>query len=104
MTTRAEVTTAMEAARYEWDQHRKTVLLLMDVLHINRTQLADKMGMKRPTLNNRLDGVKAFSPAELVGAATAMGLDPGVPELPPIEALRLVLDDHPELIEMSSNR
>ena len=104
MTTRADVTTAMEAARQEWDQHRTTVLLMMDVFHVSRTELADRMGMKRPTLNNRLDGHKAFSPVELVGVAFALGLDPEVLDLPPAQALHRVADDYQDLLTNVRNR
>ena len=98
MTTAIDVMSAMQAARKEWDQHRQTVNLLMINLGFNRTQLAEKMGMKRPTLNNRLDGHTPFTQPELVGVGVALGLPTEVLEKPARDALRWVLDNRPAII------
>ena len=92
MTTRAEVTAAIEEARQHWAGRGETVAKVAKFLNWTTSALADQMGMTRSTLTGRLKGHTAMEPAELRGFSLALGVPVHVLEMEPNQAVRWVID------------
>jgi hypothetical protein len=100
MATRDDVKTAIQDARQRWERYRETIVKLTKFLDISTTDLADEMGMTRPTMTGRLKGYSRIEPWELPGFALALGVPVEVLDLEPDEAVRWILD-HPTEVTRS---
>jgi DNA-binding transcriptional ArsR family regulator len=100
MTTSAEVESAIREARQDWAKRRRTIEALRDASGLTVQQLATRMDMKRSTVDSHLKGKVTMPYEELAGYAAALGVPVKVLEMSPMDAVRWVMDNQPDLLKI----